>query len=143
MELPRQRFPYFVIIVIICGTMWLYNETKKREAAIRIIKLQQRDATVLVRKEKSPVMKGMPEVRKPKEADNKRTHAQADIMTKININRANLEELTNIPHIGPAKAEAIIRYRKEHGTFKMHEDLLKVHGIGEKTLQKIKNYIEL
>ena len=54
----------------------------------------------------------------------------------ININTATLAELTTLPYIGEAKAQAIIDYREEFGPFQTVEDLLYVPGIGEKTLAK-------
>ncbi|MFX3624462.1 MAG: helix-hairpin-helix domain-containing protein [Ectobacillus sp.] len=65
----------------------------------------------------------------------------ATVQQKIAINIASKEELQNIPGIGPAKAERIIRYREEHGPFRKVEDLLEVEGIGEKSLEKIKEQI--
>ena len=56
---------------------------------------------------------------------------------KININTASSEELQKIPYVGPKKAEKIIAGRP-YGRI---EDILKVHGFGEKTLAKIRNYI--
>lgn len=60
---------------------------------------------------------------------------------KININTATLEELQTLPRIGPAIAQRIIDYRKEHGPFKRIEDLLKVQGIGERVFEQIKDRI--
>ncbi len=60
---------------------------------------------------------------------------------KININLATLEELQTLPGIGPSKASSIIAYREENGPFAKIEDLLEVSGIGEKTLDKIKEEI--
>lgn len=60
---------------------------------------------------------------------------------KININTASAAELETLDGIGPAKAEAIIRYREEHGPFASIRDLLKVPGIGEKTLAKFADRI--
>lgn len=62
-------------------------------------------------------------------------------LTKININTATLEELQTLPRIGPAIAQRIIDYRKEHGPFKRIEDLLKVRGIGERVFEQIKDRI--
>lgn len=67
--------------------------------------------------------------------------AQGDSQGKIRINYATSEELQQIPGIGPAKAEAIIAYREEHGPFQKEEDLLQVSGIGQKSFEKMKEYI--
>ncbi|TCP32322.1 competence protein ComEA [Scopulibacillus darangshiensis] len=57
---------------------------------------------------------------------------------KINLNTATKEDLEKLPGVGPAKAEAILSYREEHGTFRSVQDLLNVTGIGDKSLEKIK-----
>lgn len=58
----------------------------------------------------------------------------------ININLAQTSDLTEIPGIGPSKAELIINYREEKGGFKTVEELKEVKGIGEKTFEKLKPY---
>ncbi len=62
---------------------------------------------------------------------------------KVRINFATEEEIESLPGIGPAKAQAIIQYREEHGHFKQIEDLLNVSGIGEKTLENMKDDIQI
>lgn len=62
---------------------------------------------------------------------------------KININKATSKELEQLPGIGPSKASSIIDYRNEIGGFSDLEQLTAVSGIGEKTLQKIKNKISV
>lgn len=62
---------------------------------------------------------------------------------EIDINRANITELEVLQGIGPAKAQAIIDYRSQNGPFKTINDLLKVSGIGEKSLEKIKAHITI
>ncbi len=59
----------------------------------------------------------------------------------ININKADIQGLTSLPGIGPAKAEAIISYREENGGFKSVQDLMEVTGIGQKTFEKLETYI--
>lgn len=60
---------------------------------------------------------------------------------KININTASLAELVTLPGIGPVKAQAIIDYRNQNGPFRAVDDLLKVSGIGPKTLETIRDKI--
>ena len=59
----------------------------------------------------------------------------------VNINMATLEELQTIKGIGKKKAEAILQYRKEHGSFRTKEDLLQVKGIGKKALEAIESQV--
>ena len=56
---------------------------------------------------------------------------------KININLANLEELQNIPGVGPSIAQAIIDYRKENGRFSNIEDIKNVSGVGDSKYKKM------
>jgi competence protein ComEA len=60
---------------------------------------------------------------------------------KIDINRAESWLLDALPGIGGVTAQAIVDYRNENGSFQRIEDLLNVKGIGEGTLDKIKDYI--
>lgn len=56
----------------------------------------------------------------------------------VNINSASQKQLEELPGIGPAKARAIIDYRKKNGPFKSAEDIRKVDGIGDATYDQIK-----
>ncbi|MFZ2053163.1 MAG: helix-hairpin-helix domain-containing protein [Candidatus Aminicenantales bacterium] len=60
---------------------------------------------------------------------------------KVNINTASLEELQKLPRIGPQIAQRILDYRKENGSFKRIEDILKVRGVGEKMFEQLKDQI--
>jgi competence protein ComEA len=57
----------------------------------------------------------------------------------VNINTADAPTIAAaLSGIGEKKAEAIVKYRQEQGPFKSPEELVKVSGIGEKILGKIK-----
>lgn len=60
---------------------------------------------------------------------------------KININTAQAEELCTLPGIGATKADAIIAYRSEHGSFKQIEDIMKVTGIKQSGYEKLRERI--
>lgn len=60
---------------------------------------------------------------------------------KVNINTADSAQLMTIPGVGQAKADAIIRYREEQGTFQKTEDVMQVEGIKEGSFSKMKDYI--
>ena len=60
---------------------------------------------------------------------------------KININKASVEGLQEIPGIGEVRAQAIADYREESGGFKSIEDIQEVPGIKGKTFEKIADYI--
>lgn len=66
-----------------------------------------------------------------------------EISDKININEANNEALAAINGIGSKKAQAIIDYREENGSFVSLEELIKVKGIGSSTLKKITPFVSL
>lgn len=59
----------------------------------------------------------------------------------VNINTADAALLTSVPGIGQVRAEAVIAYRKEHGSFQQIEDIKKVSGIGDALFAKMKDYI--
>ncbi|ADQ84318.1 competence protein ComEA helix-hairpin-helix repeat protein [Methylovorus sp. MP688] len=61
----------------------------------------------------------------------------------VNINTASKEELETVKGIGPAKAQAIIDYRKKNGNFKTVEDLNNVPGFGDKSLAKLKGQVSV
>ena len=57
---------------------------------------------------------------------------------KININKATVEEITQLKGIGPKYAERIVQYRTDNGPFKTAEDITKVPGIGQKIFEQNK-----
>ena len=62
---------------------------------------------------------------------------------KINLNQATKEELMTLSGVGEKKAEKIIEYREENGSFKTIEDLKNVNGFGEKSFESLEKYISI
>jgi len=62
---------------------------------------------------------------------------------KVNINTADLQGLQALYGIGPAFAQRILEYRREHGPFQAPEELMQVKGIGPAKYEKLKEQIVL
>ncbi len=60
----------------------------------------------------------------------KQASVSQQAITRVNINRASIKDLTNLKGIGEKKAIAIVKYRNKNGRFKRVEQLAEVKGIG-------------
>jgi competence protein ComEA len=61
--------------------------------------------------------------------------------TLVNVNTATAEELDTLPGIGEVLAAEIIAYREEQGPFSAVDQLVDVSGIGEVTLEEIRDLV--
>jgi len=59
---------------------------------------------------------------------------------RVDLNSASVEELAQLPGIGPAKAQAIVSHRSTD-PFRRPEDLRNVKGIGDKLYEQLKDQI--
>ena len=59
----------------------------------------------------------------------------------IDINTANIEQLQQLPGIGPVTAQSILDFRKKSGPFRRAEDLLAIRGISESRFKAIAPYV--
>lgn len=62
---------------------------------------------------------------------------------RVNINTADVGELTTLPGIGESRASDIIAYRESCGGFSAIEDIMQVSGIKDALFQKIKDKIKV
>ncbi|MBE6003928.1 MAG: hypothetical protein E7232_07575 [Lachnospiraceae bacterium] len=68
-------------------------------------------------------------------------HSETVKSSLVNINKADLKELESIPGVGPATAKNIIEYREKYGGFADINEIKNVKRIGDKTYEKLKDYI--
>ncbi|MDK4689744.1 ComEA family DNA-binding protein, partial [Kingella negevensis] len=81
-----------------------------------------------------------------KKKSKKSTEAPAYTGEPVDINSATAEELVIAlkgTGVGEAKVKKIIEYREEHNGFKSVDELSAVKGIGEKTVEKLRNRVKI
>jgi len=59
----------------------------------------------------------------------------------VDLNTATIDQLDELPGIGPAIAQAIVDHRAEHGGFTSVEGLLDVRGIGQAKLDELRSRV--
>ena len=69
------------------------------------------------------------------------TPQESRSVQRLNINTAGAEELEALPGIGQVQAQAIIDDREANGPFRFPEEIIRVSGIGQGTLEEILDYI--
>ncbi len=79
----------------------------------------------------------------PKASSSSSKSSKSRFTGVININRATKAEFDSLTGIGPVIASRIINYRNTNGPFLALDDLLKVSGIGSKTLERIRPRLSL
>jgi competence protein ComEA len=60
---------------------------------------------------------------------------------RIDLDRADVTEITRLPRIGPALAQRIVAWRTEHGPLGSLARLDSVPGVGAKLLDAIRPYV--
>jgi comEA protein len=116
---------YFLIVSLLIGSgVSLYKKEKTQKTLINI----ETDTLTIADTVKNQSLKS--ERIKSK---------KGEFNTLIEINQAAANELEALPGFGPVLAQRIIDERNRVGKFSTQEDLLKVKGIGEKKLAKIKD----
>ena len=142
---------FVVIILLISGIYYFLSPTKSLQPAFdyslmdSTFKRLSKDKQI-VNKDSTQSIKSLTKDKKNQRDLKRSTYKKVPKKEKlppasININTASEKELQKLPRIGPAKAKLIFEYRNHVGKFKDVEELLKIKGIGKKTLEKLKPYI--
>ena len=93
--------------------------------------------------DKTPSLTNQPSTKKIV-AKNTVAKSKALKYMSVNINTASAIELSlGLKNIGKTKAKAIVDYRTNNGAFKKLDELLKIKGIGKKTLKQNNQRIRL
>ena len=61
----------------------------------------------------------------------------------VNINTADVAQLSLLPRVGVKAAQRIVDYRTAHGPFQKPTDLMQVKGFGNKSFERLSSYIVL
>ncbi len=67
--------------------------------------------------------------------------APLEVRFQVDVNRADWPEMIQLPGLGKTLAQRILSERQENGPFHDLEDLVRVHGIGPRTLERIRPYL--
>lgn len=94
--------------------------------------------------ESSAIVDSEPEssaVDQPSSALPESSQSEESTAFPIDLNTADAAQLDTVPGIGEVIAGRIIEYRNSVGKFKTVDELLNVKGIGEKTLDEMRDYL--
>jgi competence protein ComEA len=62
---------------------------------------------------------------------------------KVRLNSATLDELDELPGVGPVTAQQILDYREANGAFRSVDELDAVPGIGPATMEQLRPLVDL
>jgi competence ComEA-like helix-hairpin-helix protein len=75
------------------------------------------------------------------EADHAENRPRRSVPYLVDINSADVAELGELPQVGPSLARRMIEHRERYGPFRTFDDLLRVKGIGPKTLDALRPHV--
>lgn len=134
-----KRLPTWLLIVTVCLLFLAfaagYYLGQDRSAGELRVTMTKREATDAQR------LRGAEEAETEEVAALPSSRAQEEAPKAVNLNTATLEELDALPNIGTTLARRILAYREEKGKFLAVEELLEVEGIGESTLEALRDYV--
>jgi competence protein ComEA len=79
----------------------------------------------------------------PRHASGDAAAMGVDASVPVSLNTATLEQLDELDGIGPATAQKILDWRKQHGGFRSVDDLKQISGIGPKRFEALKDKVRM
>ncbi|MCA0446951.1 MAG: helix-hairpin-helix domain-containing protein [Bacteroidetes bacterium] len=134
MGLSREEFRFLSALFLIGLFSILIYHTWKTDKNTKIQSEFDRIDSIFNQTRISPLAEDTISVKK-------NTSRSKPIIKPLNLNRAGIDEFSNLPGIGEKTAQKIIEYRSENGKFKSSDELLNVKGIGLKKLEQIKPFL--
>ena len=64
-----------------------------------------------------------------------------DAARRLDVNTAGAAALERLPRVGPSLAQRIMEERRLHGRFRAPEELMRVKGIGPKTVDALREHV--
>ena len=121
------------LLVLAVGTVWA-SQIYVRSSPVAMLEVSPTAVSSLGQDvEASGILNG----------ESKAQHASGESIRKLNMNKATAQEFETLPGVGPELAEAIIRFRDDHGDFQALEQLKQVRGIGEKRFATLSRFLTL
>ena len=71
------------------------------------------------------------------------TGGEGESSAPISLNTATADQLDELEGVGPATAQKILDWRKQHGGFKSIDDLKQISGIGPKRFESLKDRVRM
>ncbi len=87
------------------------------------------------------IVVGAPAQAGPGGASSAGSAASGGPATPLNLNSASLDELDSLPGVGPVIAQRILDWRTSHGGFTSVEQLQNVSGIGDHTMERLRELV--
>ena len=68
---------------------------------------------------------------------------EKDAISRLDLNRATVAELEELPGIGPKMAQKIVAFRQDSGPFRSVAELVLIDGMSDSRLRRIEHFIEV
>jgi competence protein ComEA len=127
-----------LLAVTVCAVLWIGwpvpKPSEEPDISDRLLVAAEPAATDRTSLGREDLKAGVPGER-PKTGDSR---SAKPTPTRLDLNRASVDELQQLPGIGPVLAQRVVERRAKSGGFRSVDDLRRVKGIGAKRLERVK-----